>query len=334
MAIKYNPITLPASKMISTMTSLIGDVRFNDTLKPSDIVNELVDSSRVGKVDFGKGIVYTFKVDTQPVKDLSETSTVTKITKPQLAQETIEIDNYKFVPISVSEILTRDAVLSGNAIDSFFSFVMSLLEDTAQFHLFDEVNELYQSWTPGQTSQTIQVDQIDTTGLSGLELNEALKWNATEIGRVMRKTMNNMKIKNAKYTDKDTYVDSNDGQTKSVVSALTGKDMKIVFNDKFYTNFLADAMASLYHSNEVGEMIPDGQKIILPEDAMSEDNTNTIAWLSHKDKFAMADFYAVTLAFRDASTTYTNTFYHFAYGVGVFKYAPGVKFVANVVQEV
>lgn len=334
MAVVYNPITLPASKMIATMTSLIGEVRFNDTLKPSDIVNELVDSSRVGKVEYGKGIVYTFKLDTQPVKDLSETSSVTKITKPQLAQETIEIDNYKFVPISVSEILTRDAVLNGNAIDTFFSFVMSLLEDTAQFHLFDEVNELYQSWTPGKATQTIQVDQIDVSDLTGLERNEALKWNATEIAKVMRKTMNNMKIKNAKYTDKDTYVDSNDGQTKSVISALTGRDMKLVFNDNYYTNFLADAMASLYHSDEVGKMIPDGQKIVLPEDAMDEDNKNVIAWLSHKDKFALADFYAVTLAFKDASTTYTNTFYHFAYGVGVFKYAPGVRFVANVVQTV
>lgn len=334
MAVVYNPITLPASKMIATMTSLIGEVRFNDTLKPSDIVNELVDSSRVGKAEYGKGIVYTFKLDTQPVKDLSETSTVTKITKPQLAQETIEIDNYKFVPISVSEILTRDAVLNGNAIDTFFSFVMSLLEDTAQFHLFDEVNELYQSWVPGKATQTIQVDQIDVTNLTGLERNEALKWNATEIAKVMRKTMNNMKIKNAKYTDKDTYVDSNDGQTKSVISALTGKDMKLVFNDNYYTNFLADAMASLYHSDEVGKMIPDGQKIVLPEDAIDEDNKNVIAWLSHKDKFALADFYAVTLAFKDASTTYTNTFYHFAYGVGVFKYAPGVRFVANVVQSV
>lgn len=334
MAVVYNPITLPASKMIATMTSLIGEVRFNDTLKPSDIVNELVDSSRVGKVEYGKGIVYTFKLDTQPVKDLSETSSVTKITKPQLAQETIEIDNYKFVPISVSEILTRDAVLNGNAIDTFFSFVMSLLEDTAQFHLFDEVNELYQSWTPGKATQTIQVDQIDVSDLTGLERNEALKWNATEIAKVMRKTMNNMKIKNAKYTDKDTYVDSNDGQTKSVISALTGRDMKLVFNDNYYTNFLADAMASLYHSDEVGKMIPNGQKIVLPEDAMDEDNKNVIAWLSHKDKFALADFYAVTLAFKDASTTYTNTFYHFAYGVGVFKYAPGVRFVANVVQTV
>lgn len=334
MAVVYNPITLPASKMIATMTSLIGEVRFNDTLKPSDIVNELVDSSRVGKVEYGKGIVFTFKLDTQPVKDLSETSTVTKITKPQLAQETIEIDNYKFVPISVSEILTRDAVLNGNAIDTFFSFVMSLLEDTAQFHLFDEVNELYQSWTPGKATQTIQIDQIDVSDLTGLERNEALKWNATEIAKVMRKTMNNMKIKNAKYTDKDTYVDSNDGQTKSVISALTGRDMKLVFNDNYYTNFLADAMASLYHSDEVGKMIPDGQKIVLPEDAVAEENKNVIAWLSHKDKFALADFYAVTLAFKDASTTYTNTFYHFAYGVGVFKYAPGVRFVANVVQTV
>ena len=59
-----NPITLPASKMINTLTSLIGEMRFNDTLQPSEIVNDLVDMSRAGKVDYGKGIIYNFKYDT------------------------------------------------------------------------------------------------------------------------------------------------------------------------------------------------------------------------------------------------------------------------------
>ena len=44
MAIISNlPISLPVAKMIATMTSLIGIVRYNETLAPSDIVNDLVD---------------------------------------------------------------------------------------------------------------------------------------------------------------------------------------------------------------------------------------------------------------------------------------------------
>lgn len=331
--IVLNPITLPAAKMISTMTSLIGDIRFSETLAPSDLVNELVDSSRIGNVDYGKGIVYTFKTDVQPVKDLSETSTAFTITKPNVGQETILIDNYKFIPISVSEVLSRDIGVNGYQIDAFFSFVMSLLTDTAQFYFYDVVNNLYQTWTPGQATQTISVDQIDTTGLTGSDLNAALQWNSNNVAKVMRKTLNNMKVKNSKFTDIAEYTDVNTGEKKPVVSALRSDDLKLVVNDKYWTNFMADSLASLYHDEKVGEMIPGRTFVLLPEDSMATGNANTIGWLSDRNKFALADFYKVTLSIVDPSTTYTNTFYHISYGTGVFKFAPGVKFVANVLPK-
>lgn len=329
--IVLNPITLPASKMLATMTTLIGDVRFNETLAPSDLVNELVDSSRIGKVDYGKGIVYTFKLAPQPTKDLSENSSAFTITKPNVAQETILIDNYKFVPISMSEILSRDSALNGETISTFFSFVMSLLEDTAQFNLYDVVNGLYQDWVPGQSTQTINVRQIDTTNLKGTELTSALTWNSNEMAKVMRKTVNNMKIKNSKFTDVATYTDANTGETANVVSALRTDDLKLVMNDKYWTDFMAQSLASLYHSEKIGEMIPGDKFVLLPEDAMKAGNEKVIGWLSDKNKFALADFYRVTLSILDPSTTYQNTFYHYAYGAGVFKYAPGVKFVAQTI---
>lgn len=332
MSIFLNPITLPASKMLSTMTTLIGELRFNDTLTPSDIVNDMVDSARVGKVDYGKGIVYTFKLDNQPVKNLSEKSSAFTITKPNVAQETIEIDNYKFVPISLSEVLTHDAVLNGESINTFFNFVMGMLEDTAQFYLYDQINNLYQTWEPGQDTQTIEINQIDTTNLTGTDLNAALTWNSNEVAKVMRKTLNNMKVKNNKYTDIANYYDVNNNEQRAVISALKSDNLKIVFNDKYFTEFMANSLASLYHSEKIGEMIPGQTFVLLPEDSMSAENSNTIAWLHDRIKFALADFYTVTLSILDPSTTYNNTFYHFAYGLGVFKYAPGVKFVAKLIN--
>lgn len=326
-----NPITLPASKMLSTMTALIGDVRFNETLGTSDIINDMVDSARVGKVDYGKGIIYTFKLAPQPTRDLSETSSAFTITKPNVAQETILINEYKFVPISLSEVLSKDSALRGETISEFFAFVMGLLEDTTQFNLFDVVNGLYQNWVPGQPSQTVQVRQINTANLTGTDLTSALTWNANEMAKVMRKTVNNMKIKNNKFTDVATFTDVNTGETENVVSALKNDNLKLVVNDKYWTNFIAESLASLYHSEKIGEMIPDDKFVLLPEDAMSQSNENVIGWLSDKSKFALADFYRVTLSILDPSTTYQNTFYHYAYGAGVFRYAPGVKFVAQTI---
>lgn len=329
MAILKNPITLPASKMLAAMTTLIGEIRYSDTLMATDVVDGLVDSCRIGNVDAGKGIVYNFKVDVQPVKDLSETSSVTTITKPNLAQETIVIDNYKFVPLSISDILAKDALVPGYSIDSFHEFVLSLLEDTAKFYLFDICNNLYQDWTPGKTSQSIEVPQVDVSALTGADLVAANQLNGAAVAKAIRKTLNNMKIKNTLFTDVTKYT-AQDGSQKDVVSAIAGRDLKLVFNDKYYTDFLADTMASLFHAATVGEMIDAGQLLILPENAMATKNATTIAWLSDKMKFAMADFYKITRSFNDASTLYENYFYHFAFGAGVFQTAPGVRFVAKV----
>ena len=327
-----NPITLPFSKYATTMTTLIGDLRFNDTLATSDIVNDFVSSCRIGQVEYGKGIVNTFKVGLQPIENLTETSTAFKITKPNVAQETILIDQFMKIPLSISEILTKDAVLKGESLSTFIEFVMGLLQDTSQFYLFGQLNTLIQEWEPGQATQTIEIEQINTQGMTGVELNNAMQWNATNIAKVMRKTLNNMKILNSKFTDVATYVDANTGQSEPVMTALRGDNLKFIVNDNYWTNFLADAMASLYHNEKIGEMIPGDEFRLLPTDAITEDNELTIAWLSAKNKFALADFYKVTMSIVDPSTTYTNIFLHFAYGMGIFKYAPGVKFVAKLVE--
>lgn len=329
MAIVLNPITLPASKMLATMTSLIGDVRLEENLRPSNLVNDLVDGTRIGNVEYGKGIVFPFKVDVQPVKALSKTSSAFTITEPNVEEETIQIDEYNFIPISISETLVKDSLLKGELIAKFMDYLMTLLEDTEQFYLYDVMNNLIQSWTPGQATQTITITLLDTTGMTGDTLTKTEQYNSNQIAKTIRKTLNNMKIKNSKYTDIATYTSVNDGNTYPVVSCLKDDDVQIVFNDKYMTNFIADSMASLYHGEKVGEMIPNNKLILLPEDSMTLANQNTICWLSDKKKFAFADFYKAVFGILDPSTLYQNTFLHFAYGCGIFSYAPGVKFVAN-----
>ena len=327
------PYTLPVSKFIKTMTALISEYRFNDSLSTNEIINGLVDSCYQGRVDFGKGIINTFKVDVQPVEDLTETSTVLKITKPQIVEEIITIDNYKKIPLSVSEVLTRDAFVGGYLINTFMSYVYDLLGTTKQLYMFDVVNGLYQNWIPTQPSQTITIDLIDTTGMTGSELKSTLEYNSTLIAKQLRLLANNMLIPNNAYTDYATYRNTNDNIDKPVkINIKSRNDLKIVINDKFYTDFLGDAMASLYHAEKVGEMIP-GNIVLLPTSSMLNKNKdNVIGWVSSKNKFAYADFYELTLSFNDASTLYQNNFLHFAYGTGIFGYAPGVKIVANYVK--
>lgn len=314
---KFTPITLEASKYLTEMTTFITELRFINALKVTDIVSDVVDSVRFGNVDYGKGITVTFKKKLQPVKDLSETSSALTITKAEVYQETIEIDTYKFIPISFSLQLARDAVLNGNLLEQFNEFLMGLLSDTEKFYFYDLVVNMIMSYVPTQATQTVTINLKSETGLTGADLRATQEWNASEIAKVIRKTANNMKIKSTKFTD-----------MSDVNTAVPTEDLKVYMNDNFETNLIADALATLYHGEKIKAFLPENM-ILLPTDSMDNDNTNTICWLSHKNKFALADFYKLTQAFTDPSTLYTNTFYHFSFGAGVFKALPCVKFVAN-----
>lgn len=321
MAISTLPTyTLPASKFLSSITSFVNQLRFKDTLYPTSMVRDFVDRCKVGKVDTGKGIVFTFKKSLQPVNNLSTTSSVLTITPPATAQEIIEIDNYKVIPLSVSRTLMADAVPNGSLVDTFLNYLYSLMDDTQKFHEFDVlVAELF-AWTPTQATQTITIDQIDTTGLTGADLKAVQEINATEIARVVRKTLNNLQYKSTAYTDVAT-----------TMTALSPDDLRLIMNDTYETEFLSNAMASLYHSDKVGEMLNGPVKDVLNEALWTGANASTIGYLFDKQKLAMADYYKLQMSFTDASTLFTNSFLHFAYGKGIFANAVGIKFVANVI---
>lgn len=322
MAISNLPnYTLPASQFLASITTFVNQLRFKDTLKATNMVRDFVDNCKVGKVDSGKGIVFTFKKALQPVNNLSQVSSVLTITPPQVAQEIIEIDNYKVIPLSVSRQLMYDAVPEGALVDTFLNYLYSLMDDTQKFYEFDQlVAELF-AWTPTQASQTIQINQLDLSGLSGADLQGAVQWNASEIARVVRKTINNLANKSTDYTDVST-----------TLTAVDKSQLRLIMNDTYETEFLANAMASLYHSDKVGEMLGGIQKDVLNEKLFTANSQGTtIGFLMDKEKLAMADYYKLQMSFTDASTLFTNSFLHFAYGKGIFKNAIGIKFVANVI---
>lgn len=311
--------TLPASKALASITTFINQLRFKDTLHSNSIVNDFVDNCRVGKVDAGKGIVFTFKKDLQPVNNLSTTSSVLTITAPQVAEEVITIDQYKVIPLSVSYQLMADAVPNGNLVDTFVNYLYSLMEDTYKFHLFDVLTNELLTYTPTQQTQTITIDQYDLSGLTGADLDAAKRWNSNNIATTIRKLMNNLALKSKDYTDVST-----------TYTAVDKKQLRLVFNDDYYTDYLANSIASLYHSNVVENMLEGPKNDILPSSLFTGQPT-TIGWLMDVDKLALADFYKLQMAFTDASTLFTNSFLHFAYGEGMFKNAIGIKLVANLI---
>lgn len=334
MAMKYIPLTLDVGRYLDSMTKLIGDVRFTRTLVTSDIVSDIIDASRVGRVDFGYGIIYNFLVDVQEVENLTETSVVTRVRKPQIEQEVITIDTYKRTQVSVSEVLTRANLLDGSLVQRFTDWVVQILETTYNHHLYEQVIAMFMGWEGVGAKQTVEVFQYDIdaltlAGATPLEINEAKKFNGTVMAEAMRKTMNNMKILDTGYTDIATYTSSNDPFGEfPVKTALDSRGLTLHINDVYWTEYMANSLAALYHNKQLMGMIPQAREVLIPENSWSTPRKNVIAVLSQGDKFALADFYKLTFSFNDASNLFTNIFLHFAYGLGVFKYAPAVEFIS------
>lgn len=318
---------LPASKWLSNMTTLINNIRTHKNLTTTSKMNEIIDSVRDGNVDFGKGILNRFILAPQKVKDLAKTSSLLEVEEPAIGEEIITIDKYKTAKVSLNEIVSKDSFLEGQGFNTFLSEVSSILETTKNIYLYNEAKDLYLNWVPGQVTQTITIDLISEEGHTGSDLKAIKELNASTIAKKIRLIMNNMKTPSSIYTDSKQYTDPNDGEMKDVVTSIE-QEPSFMINDVFYSNYLADAKASLYHGEEVGNMLP-GKVKVMPEASMGEQSQTTIGWLYQDKKFALADFYNLEFSFFDGSNLYNHLMLHFSYGCGVFKYMPGVKLVAQ-----
>lgn len=319
--------TLSASAYLTSMTALINDLRIRENLQTTSTMNKVMESCYVGKVDFGRGIIYEALLGPQDVENLSTTSTALRIRKPAVAEEAILIEDFKVIELSTSEVLGHDAVPNGDVLNRFLEGVKKVLTYTKDRYIYGVCVALFNTWTPVGTNQTLTITLTDETGLTGDTLRKTKEANAMLISEAIRKEINKLTVPQNGYTDVATYTDPNDGTTKNVETCLDIDNIKLFMSDDYWTPYLSTT-ASLYHDDKTNEMYPN-KKVVLPSGVLT--GATTIGYIAYEKKFAYADFYNLTMSFADPSTLYNNIFLHFAMGSGVFQYAPGIKIVANYV---
>ena len=159
--------TLSASAYLTSMTALINDLRIRENLQTTSTMNKVMESCYVGKVDFGRGIIYEALLGPQDVENLSTTSTALRIRKPAVAEEAILIEDFKVIELSTSEVLGHDAVPNGDVLNRFLEGVKKVLTYTKNRYLFNICKGLFNTWTPVGTNQTLTITLTDETGLTG-----------------------------------------------------------------------------------------------------------------------------------------------------------------------
>lgn len=323
-----NPITLGESKVLSNLTRFIVKSRVERNIMTSDIIRDLVDSFDFGTLEVGFGITTTFYTDYLDVFDLQTKSTLLDTEKglPKLHQETLTVDTYKMIPILWNEELSRDALTNGALISTFMEYVHNLGMLTKDKYLYDECIKLLKKFYESDTLRETQKIEITRAKASvdanQLELNAIDEFNAKKVAKTIRKTLNSMKAGSKDYNEYDK-----DG-SGAVNSGASKDDYVLYISDTYWTDFIGDTMSSLYHNEDVGEMIKTGKIVLIPENVVktieSAKPQDFIGILCQRNKFAKVDFYNLEYSFFDGSNLYTHWFLHFAYGMGIFQTKNGV----------
>ena len=347
MSIVLNPQTLPFSQMVTSqaeigsITTMLAYHRARNGTQVSGRISSLIDGTMFKNVEFGSGVINSVTVDLAKESDWTRQSTLLDVNDAPVGQETLYIDTFRKIELSINEVMARQTGVAENQIESLLSAIMQTLENTHSHNQWQRVVDLYNGWV-ASTTQVIPVPLKATTGLVGADLNQTNEANMRMVYKVMQETVERMLVLSTDFTDIKQYEDQ-DGVLQPVRRSMAEDSMRLVLNSKYNTLMQADGLAPIYNQTTLASLkagrrldiitqmkIKDTAGNLPTAMTMTPVNNEVIGWLHENDKFALITFYLLTRSFADGSNLFTNYWLHYAFGMGVFGLLMGVKFVAQV----
>lgn len=340
--INLNPITLPFSNLVTSqaeigsITTMLAYHRARNGTQVSSRVSSLVDGTLFQNVEFGSGVVNSVTLDLANERDWTRTSTILDVNDVAVGQETLFVDTFRVIELSINDIMAKQTGTATNQIEALLSAIMQTLENTHAHNQFNRVVELYKNWVP-RPEQIVKVELKDVTALTGADLNQQNESNMRVIYKAMNETVEDMLILSNNYTDEVSYTDQND-IVKPIRRSMSEDSMRLVLNSKYNTLMQADGAAPIYNQTTLTSLRAGKRLDIVAQSALSGApvsikpiDGDTIGWLHEEGKFALVTFYLLTRSFADGSNLFTNYWLHYAFGLGVFGLAMGVKMVVKLV---
>jgi hypothetical protein len=340
--INLNPITLPFSNLVTSqaeigsITTMLAYHRARNGTQVSSRVSSLVDGTLFQNVEFGSGVVNSVTLDLANERDWTRTSTILDVNDVAVGQETLFVDTFRVIELSINDIMAKQTGTATNQIEALLSASMQTLENTHAHNQFNRVVELYKNWVP-RPEQIVKVELKDVTALTGADLNQQNESNMRVIYKAMNETVEDMLILSNNYTDEVSYTDQND-IVKPIRRSMSEDSMRLVLNSKYNTLMQADGAAPIYNQTTLTSLRAGKRLDIVAQSALSGApvsikpiDGDTIGWLHEEGKFALVTFYLLTRSFADGSNLFTNYWLHYAFGLGVFGLAMGVKMVVKLV---
>lgn len=313
MAAGYPPITLAVNKFLGALTNLIAYSQTLDTLEDGEL-NRLVASCQDINVDNGDGKV-VLAADVLQVTDLPTNSTLLSTAKPTVKEQYIPVTDYKVVQMTINRYLMRGAFIEEAAMGSFIAYLMSVMRQTKNIYLYNELVKMYKNYTPTQNTQTVTVPLYALADSDTADLRQAkLEYNSNAMYNALIMILTEMGADTTAYND------------LGLTEVIDYKSLKFVGNSYFNTQMLINTLATLLNSDKITDAQKWSETIVIPQGKLND--TTTIGWLGHKKKIQFGYFYNVATSFFDGSTLNQNNWLHFSYYMDEVDALPMVKFVA------
>lgn len=312
-------IQLNQNEFLANLCNLVVVTRINKTV--NDIDSPLVRSCMMEDVPYGDSKLL-ITVDTLEAKDYSKTSSLLTVSEPTVDEQELETTDKKFFTVTLNRYLLKGAFANEYSMSDCVAVILSMLQKSKGIYLYKKVVAAYENWTPTQAGQTLTIDLIDTTDMTGQELYSAQVTNAKTILKKIQNLYENMTAPTRQYNDIEYE------------TFMSGDDYKLILNSNFSNLIDVDALATLLNSSKITDKQTWRETYIIPSEQFTNSDTKTkvIGWLGDREKYQISPRFEVATSFSDGSNLMDNNWLHFWLISGMAKGLNLVKIVANFVK--
>lgn len=318
-------MTLNQNEFLASMVNLVVVTRVNSTTNGTRI-NDLIDACLTDTIEYGEGKLLV-SVDTAEVKDYSATSSLLENESATVNEQWLETTDKKFIHLTLNRYLLKGAFADEYSMSEAIAMILSMLQKTKQIYLYKKIVSAFENWEPAledddnDDTQTITIDLVDTSNMSGNEKIEAEKDNALRLYKVIRAKSLAMQTPSRKY---------NDIKFEEMYNA---DELEFIVNGNFDELINTYAYASLLQSDKLNNIKLYEKSIIIPEEQFTSDDAKTtlIGFLASKYKYQIAPRFEVATNFFDGSNLNDQNFLHFWLNSGFARGLACIKLVANFV---
>lgn len=306
-------ITLQANRFLGPLTNLIAYSQVANTTERGR-VGDFVNSFQDINVENGDGKV-VLSADLLDVNDLSGTSSLLETNEPTVNEQYVSVQNYKVIPMTINKYLMRGAFVAEDQLANFIGYLLSIMQTTKTVYLSKEIIKELEAYTPTQETQTVEIQTINTTGLTDpMQLQAAKTFNANAVQEAVINVLNELSFATKDYND------------LGYEEVIDYSSMKFIIKSSENSKVLINSLATLLNSPKITESQKWRETYVVPDKQFTDAENENVAWLMHDKKIQYGYFYEVATEFFDASTLNQNNWLHFAYYLDTIDAYPAVCF--------